>query len=113
MDTPSFARSPRGFLDASARPFRRTFWLPTLLGGWLAISAQAQDTAADAVMPMITVEAESDQLVQGPFLPDVERTRINSGKKSSLIDLDAFPRITNNNYRQALALTPGLYLSEE
>src|SRR5687767_13705358 len=98
---------------AARRPLvTRTCLLPILLGGCLSLSAQAQDTAAP-VMPTIVVEAESDGLVQGPFLPAVEGTRINSGKKSSLIDLDAFPRITNNNYRQALALTPGLYVSEE
>jgi Fe(3+) dicitrate transport protein len=43
----------------------------------------------------------------------VQGTKINSGKKSSVIDLDEFPRIINNNYRQALARTPGLLLSEE
>jgi Fe(3+) dicitrate transport protein len=86
-------------------------WLPALLTGLCAMSAVAQDDAA--TLSEVIVEAEADALVQGPFLPAVEGTRINSGKKSSLIDLDAFPRITNNNYRQALALTPGLYLSEE
>jgi Fe(3+) dicitrate transport protein len=43
----------------------------------------------------------------------VQGTRINSGKKTSVIDLDEFPRINNNNYRQALAKTPGLFISEE
>src|SRR5687767_2931385 len=99
---------------AARRPVvGRVCWLPILFGGCLSLSAQAPDAATDVVMPTIVVEAESDALVQGPFLPAVEGTRINSGKKSSLIDLDAFPRITNNNYRQALALTPGLYVSEE
>ena len=51
--------------------------------------------------------------MQNPFLPPVQGTKINSGKKSSVIDLDEFPRIINNNYRQALARTPGLLLSEE
>lgn len=62
---------------------------------------------------VVTAEAESDDVVQGPFLPPVQGTHINSGKKSSVIDLDEFPRITNNNYRQALAKTPGLFVSEE
>lgn len=51
--------------------------------------------------------------IQQPFLPSVQGVKINAGKKTSVIDLDAFPLITNNNYRQALAKTPGLYLSEE
>lgn len=58
-------------------------------------------------------ESESDEIVQGQFLPPVQGTRILSGKKNSVIDLDEFPRIINNNYRQALAKTPGLVLSEE
>ncbi len=61
----------------------------------------------------VTAEAESDETIQGPYLPALQGTRIFSGKKSSIIDLDELPRITNNNYRQALAKTPGLFLSEE
>ncbi len=66
-------------------------------------------------MPELVVrgESESDELVQVHFLPPVQGTRIFSGKKNSVIDLDEFPRIMNNNYRQALAKTPGLMLSEE
>ena len=61
----------------------------------------------------VVAEAESDETIQAPYLPPVQGTRIYSGKKTSVIDLDEFPRITNNNYRQALAKTPGLFLSEE
>ena len=76
--------------------------------------ASAQD-AVTANVPEVRVvaEAESDETIQAPYLPPVQGTRIYSGKKTSVIDLDEFPRITNNNYRQALAKTPGLYLSEE
>lgn len=76
----------------------------------------AQDNATATVnttLPEVLVESESDNIVQGPFLPDVQGTHINVGKKSSVIDLDELPSITNNNYRQALAKTPGLLLSEE
>ena len=58
-------------------------------------------------------ESESDHIVQGRFLPAVQGTKINSGKKNSVIDLDELPEVTGNNYRQALIKTPGLYLSEE
>lgn len=80
----------------------------------LAAVASAQD-AVTASIPEVRVvgEAESDETIQAPYLPPVQGTRIYSGKKTSVIDLDEFPRITNNNYRQALAKTPGLYLSEE
>lgn len=80
----------------------------------LPAAASAQD-AVTATVPEVRVfgEAESDETIQAPYLPAVQGTRIYSGKKTSVIDLDEFPRITNNNYRQALAKTPGLYLSEE
>src|SRR3989338_2339725 len=49
----------------------------------------------------------------GPFLPDVEGTRLHAGKKTAVINLEERPAIINNNFRQALAKTPGLVLSEE
>jgi Fe(3+) dicitrate transport protein len=51
--------------------------------------------------------------VGGPFLPDVEGTRINAGKKTSNILLNELPSISNDNYRQLIATTPGLVLAEE
>jgi len=67
------------------------------------------------VLPTFQVEgeAEKDHFVQGPFLPDVQGVRLNVGKKTTILDFDALPRITGNNYRQALAQAPGLILSEE
>lgn len=48
-----------------------------------------------------------------PALPEVEGTRINSGKKTSFVKPEQFPTINNNDYREALATTPGLLVSEE
>src|SRR5687768_16044009 len=62
---------------------------------------------------VVTGEAEYSETVQGPFLPPVQGTKINAGKKTSVLDLDELPKINNNNYRQALTKTPGLLLSEE
>ena len=61
----------------------------------------------------IEAEAEADHYVQGPFLPDTQGTRVNAGKKTTILDFDSLPRINGNNYRQALAQAPGLVLSEE
>ncbi len=80
------------------------------------LAAQAQtDTNAPTRLPDVVVqgEAESSETVQGPFLPPVQGTVINAGKKTSVLDFDELPRISNNNYRQALTKTPGLLLSEE
>jgi Fe(3+) dicitrate transport protein len=76
-------------------------------------AVRAQDAVATSTRIIVEAEAESDEAVQVPFLPPVQGTRINSGKKTSVLDLDEFPRINNNNYRQALAKTPGLFVSEE
>lgn len=66
-------------------------------------------------MPTVVVygEAESEGVSQDPFFAPVQGLGIYSAKKASLIDFDAFPQIQANNYRQALAKTPGLLYSEE
>ncbi len=58
-------------------------------------------------------ESENDSVVQNPFMLPVEGTKIFAGKRATVIDLDSQPKIQANNYRQALALTPGLLFSEE
>jgi Fe(3+) dicitrate transport protein len=96
--------------------FRFVFLTPLLASLFIFLGpvAKGQEAIAYAMTEVIVeAESESDSIVQDPFLPAVQGTRINSGKKSSVIDLDEFPRIINNNYRQALARTPGLLLSEE
>ena len=82
--------------------------------GLSALPSTSAQTGA-TLLPEVVVqaEAESDEIVQGHFLPPVQGTRILSGKKNSVLDLDELPRVINNNYRQALAKTPGLLLSEE
>lgn len=70
-------------------------------------------TATELPMVVVESEAESDATIQGPFLPDVQGPTLNAGKKTTIIDLDALPKIHAANYRQALIQTPGLILSEE
>lgn len=85
-------------------------------GAFAATNANvAYDEAEAQTLASVVVEAEaeSDHAVQGPFLPDVQGTKINVGKKTTMIDLDALPSINASNYRQALLQTPGLILSEE
>ena len=48
-----------------------------------------------------------------PALPEVDGTRINSGKKTSFIDPEEFPTFSDNDYREAMATTPGIVVSEE
>jgi len=87
-----------------------------LLSG-LSAFAQAPETTSveTTVLDTVTVygESENDAVIQNPFLMPVEGTKIFAGKRATVIDLDALPKVQANNYRQALALTPGLLFSEE
>jgi Fe(3+) dicitrate transport protein len=93
--------------------------LAVLLAYGLAIGG-ARSQVTNAAPPItqlpgmvVTGEAEYESRVQPTFLPPVQGTEIYSGKKASVIDLDVLPKVQANNYRQALALTPGLLYSEE
>ena len=59
------------------------------------------------------IEGTDVNPVEYPALPEIEGTRINSGKKTSFVKPEEFPSIANNDYREALATTPGLLVSEE
>src|SRR5882672_2873509 len=48
-----------------------------------------------------------------PSLPPVEGTRINVGKKTSFVKPAEFPTFAGNDYREVMATTPGLIVSEE
>ncbi len=54
-----------------------------------------------------------DRNITTPFLPDVEGTQINAGKKTSNIDLKQQGTIANNNLRQLFQTVPGINISEE
>lgn len=79
-----------------------------------AAPAPAAATGETLLDPVVVYgESEEEGTVQKPFLPAVEGTRIFAGKRATVIDLDVLPKVQANNYRQALALTPGLLYSEE
>ena len=48
-----------------------------------------------------------------PALPPVEGTRINAGKKTSFVKPEEFPTFAGNDYREVMATTPGIIVSEE
>ena len=85
-------------------------------------AAETSYTLAQMAVTTATETAEADRVVvrgfdvdpvEYPALPEVEGTRINSGKKTSFVKPKEFPEIANNNFREALATTPGLLVSEE
>jgi Fe(3+) dicitrate transport protein len=98
---------------SSSYSFSRLVFSGLIAGVLSAAVAQDPEVTSVERMSTVTVEADYDRQVEGPFLPDVEGTRINAGKKTSSIDLRDLPEISNDNYRQVIATTPGLVLSEE
>ncbi|MBE7494363.1 MAG: TonB-dependent receptor [Verrucomicrobiaceae bacterium] len=96
---------------------------PTIALGALFALAVASHAQSPTLKPDVAVEeldivtiygeSESDQITQNSFPQAVEGTKIFSGKRATVIDLDALPKVQANNYRQALASTPGLLFSEE
>jgi len=78
-----------------------------------SLNASAQDVLKTLDAMVVTAESEADETNQQGWLPPVSGASIFSGKKTSVIDLDAQPRNVGNNYRQALAQTPSLVLAEE
>jgi Fe(3+) dicitrate transport protein len=88
------------------------FTIFTFLGSSLPLYAALEETEETKTLEEVTVAAAKPE-EEGPFLPDVQGTKIYAGKKTSVVDLDKLPTITNNNYRQALVKVPGLLLSEE
>ena len=81
--------------------------LPVKLGAFAAITETTVEAEA------VVVHGFDVNPVEYPALPEVEGTRINSGKKTSFVKPEEFPSIANNDYREALATTPGLLVSEE
>ncbi|MBI4354189.1 MAG: TonB-dependent receptor, partial [Candidatus Omnitrophica bacterium] len=81
--------------------------------GIVAMPAAWAEEGKSSEKPRLEEVVVSAEQLEGPFLPDVVGAAIHAGKKTSVIDLQAIPTIVNNNYRQALAKTPSLLLSEE
>lgn len=95
-------------------------WWGTMLFGLMAAivaasgshAEEAADTETGSIrMPEVTVTAEPVELGTR-LLPDVDRTRIYAGKKTTVVAMKQLPVIANNNYRQALSQVPGLLVSE-
>ena len=106
--------------SASTRPNVRMTADGMLLPQGMSVGAITLSSQAETVETG-TAQAES-VIVSGSFdihppnypaLPEVEGTRINSGKKTSFVKPDEFPTVANNDYREVTATTPGILVSEE
>ncbi|MBL9116719.1 MAG: TonB-dependent receptor [Verrucomicrobiaceae bacterium] len=88
---------------------------PTSPSAAVSKPADTSSAASSTELETVTVyaEAEDQALIQNPFPPAVEGTKIFAGKRATVLDFDALPKVQANNYRQALAQTAGLLFSEE
>lgn len=92
----------------------RRLWLSAACAALSPAVGETQERADTTDrLPDVVVRVKGGNPQRDPFLPPVQGPRINSGKKTVNIDLGRTPQIANNNYRQALAMTPGLVLAED
>ena len=77
----------------------------------LALTSVGETCEADTVV--VTGTWFDTYPVPYPALPPVEGTRINAGKKTSFVKPAEFPTFAGNDYREVMATTPGILVSEE
>jgi Fe(3+) dicitrate transport protein len=76
----------------------------------LAVTSVTETAEAEAVVVTGSFDIYP---VPYPALPPVEGTRINAGKKTSFVKPQEFPTFAGNDYREVMATTPGIVVSEE
>ena len=77
----------------------------------LAVTSVTEMAEAESVI--VTGTWFDTYPVPYPALPPVEGTRINAGKKTSFVKPQEFPTFAGNDYREVMATTPGIIVSEE
>src|ERR1043166_7356745 len=77
----------------------------------LAVTNVTQMAEAESVI--VTGSWFDTYPVPYPALPSVEGTKINIGKKTSFVKPEEFPTFAGNDYREVMATTPGIIVSEE
>src|SRR5438552_8076068 len=99
---------------------RRTRTLSSLPGRFLiwpgediSLGLTSVGDAAEAETVVVTGSPFDVYPVPYPALPPVEGTRINAGKKTSFVKPQEFPTFAGNDYREVMATTPGIIVSEE
>ena len=100
-----------------ACPSRKTGPTRHVTGDGMLLPDEKQNLTLAAVNPFereeLIIEGAEIPLTEYLALPEIEGTRINSGKKTSFVKPEELPSIANNDYREALSTTPGLLVSEE
>jgi len=86
-------------------------WADAIVNRSLAITSVAEPAEVERVV--VTGTPFDIYPVPYPALPPVEGTRINAGKKTSFVKPEEFPTFAGNDYREVMATTPGIIVSEE
>jgi Fe(3+) dicitrate transport protein len=79
----------------------------------LSLAVTSTVEAAEVESVVVTGTWFDTYPVPYPALPPVEGTRINAGKKTSFIKPEEFPTFAGNDFREVMATTPGIVVSEE
>ena len=82
-----------------------------LVVGLASAAAAEEEQTGKRRLEEVVVTAEEAR--PGPFLADVEGTKIYAGKKTTVTDLSELPEIQSNNYRQMCSQMPGLLIAEQ
>src|SRR6266850_2235128 len=82
-------------------------------GDHVSLGLTSVGEAAEAETVVVTGSPFDAYPVPYPALPPVEGTRINAGKKTSFVKPAEFPAFAGNDYREVMATTPGILVSEE
>ena len=82
-------------------------------GDHVSLGLTSVGEAAEAETVVVTGSPFDVYPVPYPALPPVEGTRINAGKKTSFVKPAEFPAFAGNDYREVMATTPGILVSEE
>lgn len=91
-------------------PFAIAAALAALAAGPAAAAPSADDRVK---LPTVDVRAAAAPPADRDAPPEVEDGKLNAGRKATRIALDEQPAVAGDNYRQLLARTPGLLLSEQ
>ena len=82
-------------------------------GETLSLGLTSVGEAVETEAVVVTGSPFDTYPVPYPALPPVEGTRINAGKKTSFVEPAEFPTFAGNDYREVMATTPGILISEE
>jgi len=82
-------------------------------GESMSLGLTSVGQAAEVETVVVTGSPFDVYPVPYPALPPVEGTRINVGKKTSFVKPQEFPTFAGNDYREVMATTPGIIVSEE